>query len=350
MNTYAPHIQRWLLCCCFMVALMLVIGGITRLTHSGLSMVNWQPVTGWLPPLTEQAWEENFSAYKETPEFIELNFDMELEGYKSIFFWEYLHRVLGRITGLVFIVPFIYFMWKKHIPRPLIAASAGCCILVGLQGVIGWYMVKSGLVKEPDVSHFRLTLHLLTAFLLFGCTYWTALRASNLSGFPGKYRNIAFVSMVLTALLTIQIAFGGFLAGLNGGLVYNSFPLMNNQWIPDGFWFLEPWYLNLLENIDTIQFIHRWVAMLIGAIVCITWVLSVSFSLDKSVRVALHSCFVLTIFQIILGVATLVQSVPIMLASLHQFGALALFASFLTLNYLCIGKNSTCNEAKVLAS
>ena len=260
----------WLLSGCFFIFLMVVIGGITRLTNSGLSMVEWNLFMGVIPPLNHTEWQEAFNAYKQFPEYQIKNYDFTLKEFKAIFFWEYLHRMIGRSLGLIFIFPFVYFLINKMLTKKLIFQSLILLFMGALQGFIGWWMVKSGLVEDPDVSHFRLSVHLITAFLTFSYTLWVLLPLiytnNNIEGNKMFYN----LSIVLFCLTVVQIIYGAFVAGLDGGIGFNTWPKMNGQWIPDGIYSMEGiWHL--LDGRYGVQFIHRMLALLIGGFTFYIW-------------------------------------------------------------------------------
>ena len=249
-------VARWLLICCGLVFFMVVLGGVTRLTGSGLSMVDWRPVTGILPPISDAAWQETFEMYQASPEFQKKNSHMDVDDFKGIFWLEYLHRLLGRIIGLVFLLPFVYFLWQGYIRRDEWLKYGAMFVLGGLQGVLGWYMVKSGLVDNPNVSQYRLTAHLLAAFLIYSYMLWVAL---SLLYPPDSTRSHPWYgkSVLLTALITLTVVSGGFVAGLKAGKIYNTFPMMGNYWVQPDIMALDPWWRNLFDNMASIAVLHR---------------------------------------------------------------------------------------------
>lgn len=316
----------WLLSGCLLILLMVIIGGITRLTHSGLSMVNWNLFMGAIPPLNDLQWQETFELYKQSPEFKKINFNYTLSDFKSIFFWEYLHRLIGRFLGLVFIIPFIYFLIKKRLSKKLILQSIVLFCLGALQGAIGWWMVKSGLVERPDVSHYRLAVHLVTAFLTCSFTFWVALPliiTEKLKGNPTflKYTKILFY------LVLIQIIYGAFVAGLNAGRGFNSWPKMGEKWIADAVYQLEPFWKNLIESPYGIQFIHRTLALIIVAFVLYIWFYSKKENISSLQQKSLNILLGVVIIQTLLGIFTLILFVPISLALTHQIVAFLLLMS-----------------------
>src|SRR5687767_12934217 len=250
-------VAAWLLVCAALVFLIVVVGGVTRLTRSGLSIVEWQPLIGALPPLSEAHWQELFAKYRTTPEFRLVNFDMTLEGFKRIFWWEYAHRLLGRLIGVVFLLPFVWFLVRGRLERTLAWKLAGVFALGALQGALGWYMVKSGLVDDPRVSHFRLTAHLGVALAIFAALLWIALDL-----LPGENRvpgspSVARAAACVAAVVFVMALSGAMVAGLRAGSAYNTFPLMNGHLIPPEILMLEPWWKNFLYNMATVQFVHR---------------------------------------------------------------------------------------------
>ncbi len=307
---------------------MLVVGGITRLTESGLSMVDWKPVSRVLPPMNEAEWADEFEKYKAYPEFQIKNFDFTLQDYKQIFWWEYIHRLLGRVIGLVFIVPFLFF-WIKGRLEPLLFRRL--LVLLGLGGslgVIGWLMVKSGLNTRPDVSHYMLALHLFMAFITFGYTFWLALTQAYANTFIGiRFKLVKRLLRILIFLTLLQVVYGAFVAGLNAGLFYNTFPKMGDRWVAEGVTALSPWYQNLTESIAGVQFIHRYLAVIITILVAVVIFKSFVNNVNILRKRAAVILGIAVIVQFTLGVLTLLFQVPIAMAALHQFGALLLFAA-----------------------
>ena len=324
-------IAVWLLVVCAMVFAMIVIGGVTRLTHSGLSMVEWRPVTGWLPPLGEAEWGAVFDQYKGFPEFSKLNGDMTLSEFKSIFWVEYVHRLWGRIIGLAFFVPFVIFGALRWIDGPMAVRLLLMFALGGLQGFLGWYMVKSGLVDDPDVSPYRLTAHLGLAFAILGFMLWTAMSLLNPRPHSPRAggRRIRGMAVGLSHLVLITILSGGFVAGIGAGFAYNTFPLMEGQLLPDGLFALEPFQRNFFEDITTVQFEHRLLALLVLAGAMAFWMRARGFPLSGRARMAVNTVFLAALIQVSLGIATLVLSVPVHLAASHQAGAVVLFSAAL---------------------
>ena len=320
----------WLLAGCFLVVAMVIIGGITRLTHSGLSMVEWKPVTGFLPPLNEQQWQESFRAYQQSPEFQKINYHFELAEYKSIFWWEYIHRLLGRIIGLAFIFPFIFFMVKKKIDKKLLKKLVIIFFLGGFQGVLGWYMVKSGLVDKPSVSHYRLAAHLITALFLFSYIFWVALDLIHPLQRPvnSLFNRLYKSSVFLLIILSVQIIYGAFVAGLKAGFIMNTYPLMAGHFIHPGVGraISDMGLWALTDNMVVVQFLHRNLAILLVVIgVSVWWKFRRNIS-DKNIGNTLNLMLIVFAFQFLLGVLTLIYVVPAWLGVLHQFGAIILLA------------------------
>ena len=323
----------WLLTGCFLVFLMVVIGGITRLTHSGLSIVEWDLLMGTLPPLNAADWQELFQKYQQSPQYQLVNLHFNLEEFKSIFWWEYIHRLFGRMIGLVFFFPFLYFLVKKRFSKSLIKKLLIIFILGGFQGFLGWYMVKSGLVKDPQVSHYRLAAHLITAFISFGFTFWVALgliypRNSIVPVFNKEsFGTIKKLTWVLFVAIVIQIIYGALVAGLKAGMVYNTFPKMGEHWIAEGVTAMQPFWKNLLESVAGVQFLHRYLAYIVVIIVIVLWLKVRKSKLNNAQKSAVNFLGGTVIIQFLLGVFTLLYSVPIALGVIHQVGAFFLFAA-----------------------
>ncbi|WP_353413083.1 COX15/CtaA family protein [Arenicella sp. 4NH20-0111] len=316
----------WLLFCAAVVYLMVVVGGVTRLTQSGLSMVEWSPIVGIIPPLNEAEWLAVFEKYRQSPEYIKVNAGMSLEGFKQIFYWEYGHRVLGRIIGMIYFFPLLYFVIKGMVPREWYGRLFGLFVLGGLQGVMGWYMVKSGLVDVPHVSQYRLTAHLGLALVIFACMFWY-----SLDFIRGERRHKRATSeYLLSTGLVVFIVFvmmlsGGFVAGTKAGFIMNTFPKMAGSWVPEGLLAMEPVWKNLFENPVAIQFIHRCTALLV--VLAVLW--SVLTALKQTFKTGVQWLLVIVVCQIALGISALVLRVPVWLGALHQAGAVALLAAAL---------------------
>jgi len=324
-------IRLWLLVCAAMVFFMVVLGGATRLTESGLSMVEWKPLT-LLPPMNEAEWAAEFEAYQQYPEFQKVNSWMTVEHFKEIYWLEYIHRLWGRLIGVAFTLPFFWLLYTGRARGGLAWTLGGLLVLGGSQGVLGWYMVASGLVDRPDVSQYRLAAHLLLAFVVYGALIWVAL---GLRGPPTtvKPENTRAARYALTASICVLLVVtsGAFVAGTNAGFIYNTFPLMDGQIIPEGLYDLSPWYLNWFENIMTIQFNHRVLAMLLVGFFAITWWTITKAETDETTRKLTNGMLFMVAFQASLGIATLLLVVPIWLALLHQAGALILFTLTVTI-------------------
>jgi len=322
----ARAIAWWLLACAAMVFAMAVIGAITRLTGSGLSMVEWRPLIGALPPLGEAEWQRVFDLYRVTPEYRLINAGMELDAFKRIFFWEWFHRLWGRSIGVVFALPFLWFWLTGRIARPLLPRLVGLLLLGGLQGLLGWFMVKSGLVDRPSVSHYRLAAHLGLAVLIYGLLVWQAwilLTTAAPVSAPGLRRHIA-ISLVLAALTML---WGAFVAGLDAGLAYNTFPLMDGRLLPPESWNLIPTWINPFDNTALVQFIHRWLAITTGIAVLALWVRG--RNAQPTLRSAMTVAAIIVVAQVALGIATLLLEVPVWLGAAHQAGALVLLTAML---------------------
>lgn len=330
LNRNDRQIAYWLLFVCVAIFIMLVLGGATRLTNSGLSMMTWDPLMGWIPPLSEQAWQASFEHYKKIPEFYDLNPDMDLEGYKGIFLLEYVHRVWGRLIGVFFLLPFLYFLFAGKISKSLAPKLAAMFVLGGLQGVLGWYMVSSGFDNQY-VSPYRLTAHLMAAFVIFGYILWVAIGLL----YPRQEASLYDVAPLrravagLTALVTVTIAAGGLVAGLDAGFSYNTFPLMDGRFVPEGYGMLQPFYLNFFENIAAAQFDHRLLAELTLLLVIGVWYYARRFELVGKARLAMNLLLLMGGIQFLLGVITLITAVPVPLGVAHQGGGMLLFAASL---------------------
>ncbi len=321
-------IAVWLLCVAALVALIVVVGGATRLTDSGLSITEWKPVTGAIPPLSQEVWEEEFSKYQQIPEYIRINRGMSLDEFKSIYWWEWGHRFLGRLIGLAFFVPFVIFVLTKRVERALLPHLGGMFVLGGMQGLLGWYMVMSGLTERVDVSQYRLAAHLGLAFFVFGYLVWAALplwrRAlPQAPGFKGRERQI----VVLGGLIYLQIIAGAFVAGLDAGFTFNTWPLMDGDIFPRHLYPYSPFWVSLFEDVRTVQFNHRMLAYLIAVLVVVYWWRSRHDEGD--LRRSGHLFLGALCVQIVLGVVTLLSVVQIHVALLHQLGAVMLLGAVL---------------------
>ncbi|MGY8988627.1 MAG: COX15/CtaA family protein [Flavobacteriales bacterium] len=315
----------WLISGCLLIFIMVIIGGITRLTDSGLSMSTWKLIGGTIPPLNPEEWIAAFNVYQATPEG-KTNSHYVLDDFKYIFFWEYLHRMMGRLLGLVFIIPFIYFLVKKKLTRKVIYQSLVLFIMGAMQGGIGWWMVKSGLVDREGVSHFRLAIHLTTAFLTCAFTLWVALPLIYRDKREGNKKLLKLTSW-LFILVIIQIIYGAFVAGLNAGKICNTWPKMCGEWIPDSIFMINPFWENFVTNHYGIQFIHRILAFIIVAFVFYIWNKGRKLQKNHVQRKSLNILLSLVILQTVIGIFTLILVVPISLALIHQLGAFLLLMS-----------------------
>ena len=325
----APSVQRavglWLLLCAAMVFVMALIGAITRLSESGLSIMEWAPISGVLPPFTEAEWQRLFALYREIPEYKALPGGMTLDEFKTIFWWEYIHRLWGRLIGLVFALPFVWFLATGRLTRRQVWPLLGVFALGALQGGMGWYMVASGFAERQDVSQYRLVAHLALALAIYGWLLWLAWRAlwprPARSG-PGSSSGLVAALIAFTGLVALTILSGGFVAGLNAGLIYNTVPLMGGQLVPDDYAFLQPWIANHFENPATAQFNHRVLAVvtLLAALGLWLW------ARRRGAGALLAPVAAMTLLQFGLGIATLLALVPVWLGALHQAGALVLFS------------------------
>jgi cytochrome c oxidase assembly protein subunit 15 len=343
----SPAVAAWLLVCCALVFAMVVVGGITRLTHAGLSITEWQPIVGTVPPLSASDWDEAFAKYRATPEYRQVNAGMSLAAFKRIFWWEYAHRLLGRAIGVVFLVPFLWFLLRGRLPRGYAGPLALIFLLGGAQGALGWYMVASGLVDDPRVSQFRLTAHLGLAFLIFGAMLWTAwsLRAPRAPVSRDRERRavgrwtLAFVALVFTMVLT-----GGLVAGLRAGFAYNTFPLMQGHFIPPEVLMLDPVWKNFFWNMATVQLDHRLIAWTLAVVTpLLWWRIERTTDMPRRARIGARLLVAMVAVQIALGIATLVNVVPLPLAAAHQAGALIVFG--LALNLLHAVSRAVANPA-----
>lgn len=320
-------IALWLLGVAAMVFGMVVLGGLTRLTHSGLSMVEWRPLTGWLPPLSHAAWEEAFAAYRQYPEFEKINPNMTLAGFQGIFWLEFIHRLWGRLTGVVFILPFLLFLARGWI-RGRLAAGCAVLFLVGaLQGLLGWYMVKSGLIDRPDVSPYRLTAHFLLALALFGALLWIALGLLRPPRRGGPAGRPALPVLALAGLVLLTLASGGFVAGTDAGYFFNTFPTMDGRWLPEDLFVLHPLWRNFFETVPLVQLTHR-----VLALITLAAVLAVRFTAASArggAAMALNAVVALTLVQVGLGIATLLLHMPVTLAALHQANGVLLWGALI---------------------
>ncbi len=331
------YLTLWLRVMCSAIICMIFIGGLTRLTDSGLSITEWKPVTGILPPLTEASWISEFDKYKQTPEYIKVNNNMNLAEFKSIFWLEFIHRIAGRITGILYIFPLIYFLFNKTINSKKIYIYLIGLILLISQGIAGWYMVKSGLISAPYVSHFRLAIHLLLAIALYALLFWQLMAQSFYKIYMDIKTNLVPLNIGLNIcliLLFIQITFGAFVAGLDAGLVYNQFPLMGDAIIPNE---ITSGKIGLNSFYDPVfvQFIHRMLAYIVTIAILITYFIGFKIQ-NLLLSKALIYLIIVLILQVMVGILTLIYLVPITLALLHQIGAVILLSTLLWTKYLAV--------------
>lgn len=325
----------WLLICLLTVYTLIVVGGVTRLTQSGLSMVEWEPIMGVIPPLSEQEWQVAFGKYQAYPEYQKLNSNMDLAGFKRIFFWEYFHRMLGRLIGLLFFVPYLFFLLRGYLVGSWKLKLAGLFALGGLQAVMGWYMVKSGLVDNPHVSQYRLAAHFTLALLIFSTMLWFMLEFLRgnqpRDNIPSVVRRKGFAVAILVLLMMVS---GAFVAGTKAGFAYNTFPLIDGAWVPDGLLALQPTWRNFFENSLTVQYVHRCFAIIVSLAVLglaiVAWsrtraLADVSLGREALIMVLLLVC------QVCIGIITLVNKVPVFWGALHQATAVALLAAVIVL-------------------
>jgi len=317
----------WLLTGCLLIFIMVVVGGITRLTHSGLSISSYKLISGTIPPMNDAEWTEAFDLYKQYPEYQKLNNHFNLEDFKDIYFWEWLHRVIGRFIGLVFFLPFLYFLITKQLTKSTIKKAVVLLIMGGFQGFLGWYMVKSGLVDNPDVSHFRLSAHLTTAFLTFAYTFWVALDLK----FPcRKTVNTSFRNFIRLglAVLILQIIYGAFVAGLDAGFIHNHWPLMSDGKFMHETVYIEqnPLYKNFIEGKSGVQFVHRMLAYLVAFLLISIWYKARKMETTKLQNYSVTGLLIMVGVQFLLGVLTLIFHVPVWLGVAHQVGAFFLLS------------------------
>tara|TARA_Y100001970_G_scaffold285390_1_gene404934 strand:- start:22562 stop:23521 length:960 start_codon:yes stop_codon:yes gene_type:complete len=311
---------------------MILIGGTTRLTQSGLSMVDWKPLLGIIPPINNAQWQASFNEYKKYPEYQKINQfkHMNLSEYKSIYYWEYMHRLFGRLLGLLFIIPPILFFKKNYISKKMFLHCIVCMFIVTSQGLLGWFMVKSGLVDDPHVSHYRLTAHLFLAFLLMGYSYWLKFRLEKEKSDIPCVKSSCFHINMIFILYVIQVLFGAFIAGTKAGLLWNTFPLMEGRLIPDGLLVLEPLYDNFLNNMKMFQFCHR----LIGTALFLYAGLFFYTTRDEIYNKYTHFLFMLLLIQFYIGIMTLLLKVPVFLGVVHQGVAVLILLMILHIKFL----------------
>lgn len=314
---------------------MVVIGGVTRLTGSGLSMVEWKPVTGFIPPFTQSDWQTLFDSYRQYPEFLKVNRGMDLAGFKGIFWLEFIHRVLGRLIGLAFLLPFLFFLIRGMIPKNLTPKLIVMFILGGLQGLLGWYMVKSGLVNDPHVSQYRLTAHLMLAVAIYCYILWIALDLiadeKPVTGFTTDISKLPGKTLMLLIFVIVTMVSGGFVAGLKAGLIYNTFPLMGDSLIAPGVYAMQPWYQAMLEDAITVQFNHRLLALTTFFLIIAVYLYQLRLSLPSRTKMLFNFVLIASILQVSLGISTLLLRVPVAIAASHQAVALVLLTTLILL-------------------
>ena len=321
------YISYWLLLITFLVALMIVVGGLTRLTDSGLSITQWNLISGILPPLNLEEWKNSFNLYKEIPEYQLLNSSMSLDEFKYIYWWEYIHRMLGRLIGLLYIIPLLFFTFKNFLKKEKIISLYLIFLLIVFQGFIGWYMVKSGLTERTDVSHYRLSLHLIVAFIIFILLIWNYL-SINFKKEINTSKKIPYnMSFLFLLLILLQVLTGAFVSGLDAGQIYNSWPLMNEFYFPSDSSLNELFSINFLNVPSLVQFIHRNIAYLI---IMFFFILIILVYLDEDfiyLRKSILLILVTLSIQFILGILTILSGAQIIIASLHQVGSIFLVAA-----------------------
>ena len=320
----ARALRRWLLACAGLIAAMVLVGGLTRLTHSGLSIVEWKPISGVLPPLGADAWAAEFEHYKQYPEFKLVHSHFDLDDFKAIFWFEYVHRLLGRLIGMAFGAPLLWFIAKKAVNRALALKLTGLFLLGGMQGFIGWWMVRSGLVDRPDVSAVRLATHLGMALLLYAGILWTALDQSEGAPAPLPSPALARAATAIWAGVLLTALAGALVAGNDGGLTYNTFPYMGDGLVPPGLLAMRPWWLNPLQNPVTAQFDHRVLAISLATAVLAFRLALARAAIQGPARRAADLLVLVVLVQVSLGIATLLSVVWLPLASAHQLTALLL--------------------------
>lgn len=324
------YVILWLLSGCLLLFIMVIVGGITRLTNSGLSMTDWHLVTDTFPPLTQEKWSQAFEEYKKFPEYQKINIhnDFTLSDYQFIYFWEWFHRFIGRIIGLAFLAPFIYFLIKKRLSKETIKKCVVLLSMGAFQGFLGWFMVRSGLIDNPDVSHYRLSLHLTFAFITFAYTLWVALDLI----YPNRVEAILSlqkIARVALVFLLVQIIYGGFVAGLNAGLIHNHWPMMSDGQFMHESILLEKdtWFKRLTEGQSGVQFVHRTLAYFVVGLIAFLYFKSKKFSLSATQKKGINALVFIVFLQFGLGVFTLLYSVPLWLGLIHQITAFLLLTA-----------------------
>jgi heme a synthase len=320
----ARAVKTWLYIVALLVFVIVLVGGATRLTDSGLSIVEWQPIHGAIPPLTHAEWMEEFEKYRQIPEYQLINRGMSLDEFKTIFWWEWGHRLLGRLIGLAALLPLIFFWWQGALVGDIKARGVAIVLLIASQGALGWYMVSSGLTERTDVSQYRLAAHLTLAFFIFAFTVWTAWRVDRPVNGPWTGANLW--ALALVGLVLLQVAFGGFVAGIDAGMGFNTWPLMEGRMIPEGLFVATPAWINVFENALTVQFTHRMLAYLLFAAVLLTWWMTRRSPAEHTAAGWLVAAVLL---QMAIGIWTLFAQVPMWLGLLHQGGAVIVLVAAL---------------------
>jgi cytochrome c oxidase assembly protein subunit 15 len=333
------YISYWLLLITFLVTLMIIIGGLTRLTDSGLSITRWDLVSGILPPLSLNEWEKSFSLYKHIPEYKLLNSSMTLEQFKTIYWWEYIHRLLGRFIGLFFLIPLLYFTFKKKIKKNSLISLYLILLLILFQGFIGWFMVRSGLTEKTDVSHYRLAMHLTLAFIIFILLLWNYLEHKEQQVFISNKKLPLHLPIFFILFLLLQICIGALVSGLDAGKIYQSWPLMNQSYFPDDSNLRDLFSMKALETPSILQFIHRNVAYFIILLFSFIATIIYRYKDFTYLRNITHLIFIFLFLQTFLGILTVLSGSRIILASMHQIGAILL----VTTSLILVFKNSRIN-------
>lgn len=347
------NIIYWLLTGCCLIYILVVVGGLTRLTHSGLSITDWS-FMGSIPPVNEQMWQQRFEKYQQSPEFQKVNFTMTLQEFKPIFLWEYIHRLIGRTMMYVFAIGFVYFLIKKKITKDMWPQFLLLFLMGAMQAVIGWWMVYSGLQKQPAVSHYRLATHLMSAFMLFAFTFWFSLRLiyPKETVVPSEGKKLKAPAILFFIVLIIQIVYGAFTAGyvegdaskIRPGHIFNTWPKMGENWIPEQVTMKDTLAQNILENASGIQFMHRTIAVIVVLLICFIWYRSDKLQLSKEQRFGVTLLIYGVTIQFILGVLTLLYQVPVVMGALHQSGAFFLFLSSIFLLFHLFNKKQNAGE------
>ena len=324
MQPVPPSVRNWLIVVAAMIFFMIVIGALTRLTESGLSMVEWRPVTGWLPPLSDAAWQAELQKYLSSPQGRLVNHSFTVGEFKEIFWLEYIHRLWGRLIGVVFALPLAWFWWRGALNAHLKPRLLALLVAGGLQGALGWAMVASGLIDRPSVSHYRLAAHLLLAIALYAYTVWLILELGPQTARRDDPKTRHKVT-ALIGFLFVVLTWGAFMAGLRAGTAHSTFPTMSGHWIPPGLFDLSPWWINLFENGTTIQFVHRWLAkLLVLGVLVMAW---------RAPRPETMAAGLMAFLQLGLGIATILTGVDIGIATAHQAGAVLLLTTLIVVRH-----------------